>query len=109
MPNPKRRKIWFLDLGAVAKPRPVLVLSIPPGDVDRNLVTYVPRTLSGRGSSYEVAHPAQQLAGTRLEHGFFVCNAVATEDRAKFTRKLTSASDSVMNEVSAKVRAWLKL
>jgi mRNA interferase MazF len=37
-----------------AKVRPALVLSVPPDDVDRALVTLVPHTTSLRGSRCEV-------------------------------------------------------
>ena len=41
-----RGEIWLADLGYAGKIRPVLILSVPPGDEDRALVTYVIRTTS---------------------------------------------------------------
>jgi mRNA-degrading endonuclease toxin of MazEF toxin-antitoxin module len=56
-----RGEIWLADLGYVGKVRPVLILSIPPGDEDRALVTYVIRTPSVRGTAYEAAHKARGM------------------------------------------------
>ena len=38
-----RGEIWLADLGYIGKTRPVMILSVPPGDEDRALVTYVIR------------------------------------------------------------------
>lgn len=46
-----RGEIWLADLGYLGKVRPVLVLSIPPGDQDRAPVSYVIRTTSTRGTA----------------------------------------------------------
>lgn len=50
MASPQRGEVWLVDLGLAAKVRPALVLSIPPGDEDRSLVTLVPHTTSFPGS-----------------------------------------------------------
>lgn len=55
MSSIQRGEVWLIDLGMVAKVRPCLVLSIPPGDDDRVLMTLVPHTTSVRGSRFEVA------------------------------------------------------
>lgn len=57
----KRGEVWLADLGYAGKVRPVLLLSVEPGDADRTLVTYVIRTMSVRGTAYEVAHPARGM------------------------------------------------
>ena len=38
---PARGEVWLFDLGIAAKIRPVLVVSVPYGDIDRALVTVV--------------------------------------------------------------------
>jgi mRNA interferase MazF len=53
-----RGEIWMVDLGLAAKPRPMLILSVPFEDDERALVTYVARTTQPRGERFEVAHPA---------------------------------------------------
>ena len=57
----KRGEIWLADLGYIGKVRPVLILSVEPGDEDRALVTYVVRTTSARGTAYEVVHTARGM------------------------------------------------
>lgn len=49
MPKQNRGKVWFVDLGMVAKVRPCLVISIPARLEDRALVTVVTHTTSTRG------------------------------------------------------------
>lgn len=56
-----RGEVWLADLGYIGKIRPVLILSVPAGDEDRALVTYVIRTTSVRGTAYEVAHKARGM------------------------------------------------
>lgn len=56
-----RGEIWLADLGYNGKIRPVLVLSVQPGNQDRALVSYVIRTTSVRGSDYEVPHQARGM------------------------------------------------
>ena len=54
---PRRGEVWLLDLGMTAKTRPVLIVSVEYGDIDRAIVTVVPHTTqirpfrnSGRGT-----------------------------------------------------------
>src|SRR5947209_5226806 len=54
MKPPQRGEIWLVDLGLAAKVRPALVMSVPPSQSDRALVTLVPHTTSLRGSRFEV-------------------------------------------------------
>ena len=56
-----RGEIWLADLGYLGKVRPVLILSVIPGDNDRALVSYVIRTTSIRGTAYEVPHMARGM------------------------------------------------
>ena len=52
MKPPVRGEVWRVDLGLAAKVRPALVLSIPPTDIERALVTLVPHTTSLRSGCY---------------------------------------------------------
>jgi mRNA interferase MazF len=52
-----RGEVWLVDLGMTAKIRPALILSVPPSDADRALVTLVPHTTAVRNTSYEAAIP----------------------------------------------------
>ena len=100
----KRGEIWLADLGYVSKVRPVLILSVEPGDEDRALVTYVVRTTSARGTAYELPHAARGM-----KPGVFDAQGIGTTDRSHFLRKLGVLEEVMMSRVEAKVRAWLGL
>jgi mRNA-degrading endonuclease toxin of MazEF toxin-antitoxin module len=99
-----RGEIWLADLGYVGKVRPVLILSVEPGDQDRALVTYVIRTTSMRGTDYEVPHSARGM-----KPGAFDTQGIGTTDRSHFLRKLGVLESAVMEQVEKKARAWLGL
>lgn len=84
--------------------RPVLVLSVPPGDEDRALVTYVTRTTSLRGTAYEVEHRQRGM-----KPGAFDAQGLGTTDHSRFIRKLGTVHPDVMASVEDAVRAWLAL
>ena len=50
-----RGEIWLADLGYIGKTRPVMILSVPPGDEDRALVTYVKRMNACRATGEQSA------------------------------------------------------
>lgn len=92
------------DLGYSGKVRPVLVLSVSPGDMDRALVTYVVRTTSVRGTAYEVMHSARGM-----KPGVFDAQGIGSTDRSRFIRKLGVLEERVLGMVEDRVRAWLAL
>ena len=100
----KRGEIWLADLGYAGKVRPVLILSVEPGDADRALVTYVIRTTSMRGTGYEVPHSARGM-----KPGVFDAQGIGTTDRNHFLRKLGVLEEAIMLQVEGKTRAWLGL
>jgi hypothetical protein len=51
-----------------AKVRPCLVISAPIGDLDRAIVTLVPRTTSTRGTRFEAVVWSAATAGSRRFH-----------------------------------------
>lgn len=55
--NPKPGEVWLVDLGLVAKMRPVIIVSRYDSTPPRALVIYVPVTTQNRGSAYEVTLP----------------------------------------------------
>jgi mRNA interferase MazF len=55
--SPRLGEIWLADLGMVAKPRPVVIVSRHDPDPPRALAIYVPLTTQNRGSQYEVELP----------------------------------------------------
>ncbi len=66
MPKADRGEIWLVDLGYAAKTRPGLILSIPPLDTDRALVTIIPHTTSPRGRDLKSRSPRRSYVAVRL-------------------------------------------
>ena len=65
--HPRRGEVWLFDLGMTAKTRPVLVVSIEYGDVDRAIVTVVPHTTEIRQSPVEVPRNAPGPKKRRMD------------------------------------------
>jgi mRNA-degrading endonuclease toxin of MazEF toxin-antitoxin module len=99
-----RGELWLADLGYVGKTRPVLILSIPPGDNDRALFTYVIRTTSVRGTAYEVPHKARGQ-----KEGAFDGQGIGTTDKSHLIRKLGTVDAETFAAVEEFVRTWLAL
>lgn len=104
MPRIERGEVWLTDLGAVAKFRPCLVLSVQPDSQDRVLVTLVPHTTSVRGSRFEVAVPKQFL-----KTGAFDSQGLVTVAPARLIRRLGILESSEMIKVAEAVKRWLGL
>jgi mRNA interferase MazF len=102
--SPQRGEVWLVDLGLAAKIRPGLVLSIPPSEEDRALVTLVPHTTSLRGSRFEVSIPVPFLRA-----GGFDAQGLVTIPHAKLIRPLGKLSASSLSTVEHRVSAWLGL
>jgi mRNA interferase MazF len=102
--KPRRGEIWLTDLGMIAKTRPVLVLSVSPLDIDRDLVSYVMRTTSLRGTQYEIPHnhPA-------FKPGAFDAQSIATTVRPKLLRKLGDIDSHTLSNVESALKQWLSL
>jgi mRNA interferase MazF len=99
---PERGEVWIVDLGLAAKVRPAVVLSVPPGDLDRALVTVVPHTTSLRGSAFEVVVPARFLSA-----GAFVAQSLVTIPLVKLVRPLGRLQAVQLAQVETAVRRWL--
>jgi mRNA interferase MazF len=93
-----------VDLGLAAKVRPCLVLSVPPSDSDRALVTLVPHTTSLRESRFEVVFPVPFLRS-----GGFDAQNLVTVPNAKLLRALGKLPVSQLADVEARVSIWLGL
>ena len=104
MNPPKRGEVWLVDLGMVAKVRPALVISVPATDIDRALVTLVPRTTSVRASRFEAV-----VRVPFLKEGAFDCQNLITIPHAKLLRVLGRLPTAQLNDVEAGVRTWLGL
>ncbi|MCU0778430.1 MAG: type II toxin-antitoxin system PemK/MazF family toxin [Akkermansiaceae bacterium] len=100
----KRGEIWLADLGYLGKIRPVLIISVVPGDEDRALFTYVIRTTSMRGTAYEVPHQARGM-----KPGVFDAQGIGTTDFSRFIRHLGDVDGKTLAQLEERVRAWLAL
>ncbi len=99
-----RGEIWLADLGYLGKVRPVLILSVIPGDNDRALVSYVIRTTSIRGTAYEVPHMARGM-----KPGVFDAQGIGTTDFNRLIRRLADVDATTLTRIEERVRAWLGL
>ena len=104
MRTPERGEVWLADLGAVAKIRPVLVISVPFGDNDHALFQIVPHTTQRRGSQFEAAVPLNFL-----EAGIFNVQGLAAVSKTPFLKFLGTLSPSQMITVEAALKKWLGL
>ena len=104
MKSPQRGEVWLVDLGLAAKVRPALILSVPPGEKERSLVTLVPHTTSLRGSSYEVP-----LRVPFLRPGAFDTQGIVTVPVLRLVRPLGTLSSEQLKHVELTVCLWLGL
>jgi mRNA interferase MazF len=104
MPNPKRGDVWIVDLGMAAKIRPCVVLSVPPCDQDRALVTLVADTTSPRGAGFEVPSSAKFL-----KPGVFDGQDLVTVPLSKLVRPIGVLPADQFQAVCDTVRRWLGL
>ena len=104
MKAPPRGEVWLVDLGIAAKVRPALVLSVPPSDDDRSLVTLVPHTTSVRGSRFEVS-----VSVRFMQAGAFDAQGLVTVPTVRLVRRLGALAPLQLSQVEAGVRLWLGL
>jgi mRNA interferase MazF len=83
MDRDRRGEVWLVDLGYAAKTRPAVVVSVPPLDTERALVTLLPHTTSVRGTRFEVASRVRFLKA-----GAFDAQNPVTVPAAKLLRRL---------------------
>ena len=102
--QPARGEVWLFDLGMTAKTRPVLIMSVPYGDLDRAIVTVVPHTTELRGSPFEISAPAPFL-----RRGAFLAQGISTYPKAWAIRRLGVLKREQMTAVVAGVQSWLGL
>jgi mRNA interferase MazF len=99
---PARGEVWIVDLGMAAKVRPAVVLSVPPADADRALVTLVPHTTSLRGSRFEVPTKLPFL-----KPGGFDAQGLVTVPFVRLVRSIGQLRGQDLAAVEKAVCAWL--
>jgi mRNA interferase MazF len=101
----QRGEIWLVDLGMVAKTRPVLILSVAYNDQERALVTFIPRKTSvGEKARFEVAH-----VGRGFDAGVFDAQGVATVPAVQLVHRMGVIDGPTLSRVEAAVKSWLGL
>ena len=99
---PARGEVWLFDLGMEGKVRPVLVVSVPYGDLDRTLITILPHTTSLRGSQFKIS-----VKTSFLKPGAFLVQNVATYPNVPAIRKLGVLSKDPFDVVFSGLLRWL--
>jgi mRNA interferase MazF len=92
----------MVDLGMAAKVRPCLVLSVPPGESDRTLVTLVPHTTALRQSRFEVAVPLRFL-----RPGAFDAQGIVTVPTVRLMNRLGALTPDQIRSIEKGVCEWL--
>lgn len=92
----------MVDLGLAAKVRPCLVLSVPPQESDRSLVTVVPHTTVPRQSRFEVA-----VSVRFLRPGAFDAQGIVTAPTVRLMNRLGTLTTEQLRSVEKGVCAWL--
>ena len=101
---PRRGEVWLFDLGMAAKTRPVVVVSVAYGDIDRAIVTVVPHTTDLRGSPFEIS-----VKAPFLHRGAFLVQGISTYPKAWAIRKIGVLNHEQMAAVLVGVQDWLGL
>ncbi len=101
---PARVEVWLVDLGMAQKTRPAVVVSTPPGDQDRVLITIVSPTTAMRGSPSEIAVPLPFL-----REGAFLVQSITTIPAKHALRRLGLLTPAHMEPIERGLRLWLQL
>jgi len=104
MSVPQRGEIWHVDLGMVAKVRPVFVPSVAFGERNYALFHVVPHTMAVRGSQFEVP-----LSVSWLEEGVFNIQGTQSIPLSNLLRRLGALNVSQLALIEASMRRWLQL
>jgi len=105
-PVPQPGEVWFIDLGAVGKPRYALVLAAQT-DARLALASVVLITKQFEDTPYEVALP--RVPWLR-EQSTINVQSIQPVKFTEFVRKAPGKFDArVIREVEAALRRWLKL
>jgi mRNA interferase MazF len=98
MPDPKRGEVWRVDLGMIAKVRPCLVLTNPPGIDDLKLYTVLPHTTALRGIEWEV-----QILKTFLKRGAFHVQQIQSVSRDRLNDKLGELTKHELSQIEDRI------
>jgi mRNA interferase MazF len=99
---PPRAEVWLVDLGLAAKVRPCLVLSVPPKESERAIITLVPHTTTLRGSRFDVAVNVRFL-----KPGAFDAQGLVTVPGDWLIRRVGILTPAQMVRIESAVCDWL--
>lgn len=108
MIQPKPGEVWWIDLGAVAKVRPMMVVSREDAHPERALSVCVPCTTQIRGGKYEVLLPrVRWMPGANQG----VANVLGIEavEHHRFERRAGKYEAPVLAAVREKIKWMLGL
>jgi mRNA interferase MazF len=108
MIQPKPGEVWWIDLGAAAKLRPMVVVSREDPNPERALSVCVPCTTQIRGGNYEVPLPRVKWLPGSAEG---VANVLGIEavEHYRFERRADRYETRVMDAVRKKLTRMLEL
>ncbi len=95
--NFKRGDVILVDLGAIAKVRPCVVVSISKPDSQRNMTIVVPMTTEIRGGECEVRFPKPPWL---RQSSVVNLLGIAGIDNARIERRLAAFPAEQMKEIS---------
>lgn len=102
----QRGDVVLADLGHVAKVRPVVIVSIPRPDRQRNMSVVAPITTEIRGGECEVTFPKPQWL---REVSVINLVQIVGIDNVRILRRLGSMPDATMSIVDAGLKRMLGL
>jgi mRNA interferase MazF len=97
-------EIWVVDLGMVAKIRPVLILSDFPTESELALIIVIPHTTAVRRSRWEL-----EILKPFLRPGVFHLQQIQPISLARFERKLGSLTSEEFKRVKQSLSDLLNL
>lgn len=105
MTSPKPGEVYWVDLGAVAKHRPLMVVSREDADAPRALAACVPLTTQIRGGNYEVALPRVRWMPA-AERGVANVQGITSIERHRLERRAGRFEPAILKKVRQAV-AWM--
>ncbi len=100
--TPRRGEVCLFDCGLIEKVRPVLILSVAYGALDRAVVTVVFHSTSLRGSPFEIS-----VQVPFLKEGAFIAQSIATYPTIRAIRRLGILAPNQLDLVQTGVFRWL--
>jgi len=108
MIQPKPGEVWWIDLGAAAKVRPMMVVSREDPNPERALAVCVPCTTQIRGGKYEVPLPrVKWLPGS--DEGVANVLGIEAVEHHRFERRAGRYEAPVIEAVRKKLSWMLEL